>query len=534
MSERRGAFPHGRLRHTLKLCYRAPGEQISKIRARKRVFLRRIARKRPFSGSDASHGASRVDATDPLDAARPLAATACLCHFRDWHIIVRIGGCWRFLRSLSFVHGDIPMRTSLLPCFLLLVLFAPIRANAEALPSIAPDRVGLAPEELSEIDALLQSYVSDEKLAGIVMLVAREGKVAHAGVFGKLDIEANQAMRRDALFRIYSMTKPITGVALMTLYDEGKFQLDDPVSKYLKGFDTVKVFAGKEGETIKLADLQRPVTIRDLMCHTAGLAYGLMPASPVDAMYQETRLLDRTKNLDSMLERLLKLPLAAQPGEKWMYSIAVDVQGKLIEVLSGKSLDAFFAERIFKPLAMPDTAFYVPADKLDRLAVNYGMKNGQLSPIDGGKTSQFASIPTLLSGGGGLISTADDYLRFAQMMLNRGELDGVRILKPETVDLMTQNQLADALVPITLGPITMPNTGFGLDFSVRVKAGEGDPAGSIGEYGWGGAASTQFFVSPREKMICVGMTQFMPATMLYVQEARKKLYAAIPEEAAAK
>ena len=162
-------------------------------------------------------------------------------------------------------------------------------------------------------------------------------------------------MRRDALFRIYSMTKPITGVALMTLYDEGRFELDDPVAKYLPGFDKVKVFAGEDGDTVKLVDLKRPVTIRDLMRHTAGLAYGLFPASPVDEMYKEAKMLDRTKNLDSMIERLVKIPLAAQPGEKWMYSIAVDVQGKLIEALSGKPLDEFFAERVFKPLAMKDT-----------------------------------------------------------------------------------------------------------------------------------------------------------------------------------
>ena len=283
------------------------------------------------------------------------------------------------------------------------------------------------------------------------MLIARDGKVAHAGAYGQMDIEGGEPMRRDALFRIYSMTKPITGVALMTLYDEGRFALDDPVAKYLPGFDKVKVFAGKDGDTIKLADLKRPVTIRDLMCHTAGLAYGLFPASPVDEMYKEARVLDRTKNLDSMLERLVKIPLAAQPGEKWMYSIAVDVQGKLIEVLSGKSLDEFFAERIFRPLAMTDTAFYVPADKLNRLTVNYGKKDGHLSPVDGSKTSQFATKPALLSGGGGLVSTADDYLRFAQMLLNRGELDGVRILKPQTVELMTRNHLAETLVPITIG-----------------------------------------------------------------------------------
>jgi CubicO group peptidase (beta-lactamase class C family) len=426
------------------------------------------------------------------------------------------------------------MRTPFFAFCLTFILFAPVSAVAEPLPSVASERVGLATAQLAEIDALMQSYVNEGKLAGIVMLIARDGKVAHAGVYGQMDLEGGQAMHRDALFRIYSMTKPITGVALMTLYDEHRFELDDPVGKYLPGFDKIKVFADKDGDTIKLADLKRPVTIRDLMCHTAGLAYGLMPASPVDAMYTEAKLLDRTKNLDSMMERLLKIPLAAQPGEKWMYSIAVDVQGKLIEALSGKPLDEFLSERVFKPLTMQDTAFFVPAEKLDRLTVNYGKKDGRLSPVDGSKTSQFAAKPALLSGGGGLVSTADDYLRFTQMMLNRGQLDGVRILKPETVDLMTRNHLAEKLVPIMLGPLTMANTGFGLDFAVRVKTGEGEPAGSLGEYGWGGAASTQFFVAPRENLICVGMTQFMPATMLYFQEARKKLYTAVSATAAAK
>ncbi len=417
---------------------------------------------------------------------------------------------------------------------LALALFAVVPVAADPLPSIAPDRVGLSAGPLAEIDSLMESYVSEGKLAGIVLLVAKEGKVAHAGVYGEMDRESGQAMRRDALFRIYSMTKPITGVALMTLYDEGKFKLDDPVAKYLPGFDKLKVFAGKDGDAIELAELKRPITVRDLMCHTAGLAYGLTTATPVDVMYREARLLDRTQNLDSMIERLLEIPLAAQPGEKWMYSIAVDVQGKLIEKLSGKPLDVFFAERVFGPLGMSDTAFSVPGDKLNRLTVNYGREDGQLVPIDGGETSQFATRPALFSGGGGLVSTADDYLRFAQMMLNRGELDGVRILQPETVDLMTRNHLADELVPIRLGPLPLVNMGFGLDVAVRVDTGKGDPAGSLGEYGWGGAASTQFFVSPREDLICVGMTQFMPATMLYFQQARQILYTALPEPAVAK
>jgi CubicO group peptidase (beta-lactamase class C family) len=427
------------------------------------------------------------------------------------------------------------MRGLLAACCLALELFfVAVCAIAEPLPAVAPDQVGLASATLSELDTLMQSYINNGSLSGIVMLVARDGKVAHAGVYGQMNVDAGEKMRRDAIFRIYSMTKPITGVALMTLYEEGRFTLDDPLSKHLPGFEKLKVHAGQEGDTIKFADLKRPVTIRDLMCHTAGLAYGLFPRTPVDEMYTEARLLDRTKSLDSMMERLLKLPLAAQPGEKWMYSIAVDVQGKLIEALSGKPLDDFFAERIFKPLAMHDTAFFVPPEKLARLSVNYGKKDGRLSVVDGTQTSQFANKPTLLSGGGGLVSTADDYLRFAQMMLNRGTLDGVRILKPETVDQMTRNHLADELVPITLGPLPLPNMGFGLDFAVRVRTGADEAAGALGEYGWGGAASTQFFVAPRENLICVGMTQFMPATPVYFQEARKKLYAAILEPASVK
>ena len=426
------------------------------------------------------------------------------------------------------------MRTTLFALIWTLLCLAPWTTVAAPLPSVAPDRVGLDPAALSEIDARMQSYVSEGKLAGIVVLIAREGRVAHAGVYGKMDLETGEAMRRDALFRIYSMTKPITGVALMTLFDEGKFQLDDPVRKYLSGFNKLKVFAGKDGDTIKLEDLERPVTIRDLMTHTAGLAYGLFPLNPVDAMYSQAKLLDRAQSLDSMLERLLKMPLAAQPGEKWMYSIAVDVQGKLIEALSGKPLDEFFAERIFKPLSMPDTAFSVPEQKLARLTVNYRKQDAGLVPVDGSRTSQYASKPVLLSGGGGLVSTADDYLRFAQMMLNGGELDGVRVLRAETVELMTRNHLADKLVPIVLGPLPLANMGFGLDFAVRVRTGEGEPDGSLGEYGWGGAASTQFFVAPRENLICVGMTQFMPSTPAYFQDLRKPLYAGLREEAAAK
>jgi len=404
---------------------------------------------------------------------------------------------------------------------------------ADTLPVVAPEEVGLSAEKLAAVDAKMQEYVDKNRLAGVVVLVAREGKIAHVGVYGQMDREAEKAMERDSLFRIYSMSKPITSAALMTLYDEGRFQLDDPVAKYLPELADVKVYAGKKEGEVQLADLQRPITIRDLMRHTAGLAYGLFPASPVDAMYRESKILDRDQTLDTMLEKLSKLPLAAQPGDKWMYSVAVDVQGKLIEALSGQPLDKFLEERIFAPLGMTDTAFYVASDKLDRMTVNYGPggENG-LKPIDPA-TGQFSTKPAFLSGGGGLVSSADDYLRFCQMMLGGGELDGVRVLKPETAALMVQNQLPEKLVPIMLGPLPMANMGFGLGFSVRVGLGKNDPPGSLGAYGWGGAASTQFFIAPKEELICVAMTQFMPASQAYALDLQKLVFQSLLEPVSA-
>jgi CubicO group peptidase (beta-lactamase class C family) len=405
----------------------------------------------------------------------------------------------------------------------------------DALPTIAPAEVGLSSEKLEGVDSAMQAYVDKNKLAGIVVLIAREGKLAHAGLYGQMDRENNKPMRRDAIFRIYSMSKPITTAGLMMLHEEGKFQLDDPVAKYLPALADLKVYAGKKDGEVQLAPLERPMTIRDLMRHTAGLAYGIFPLTPVDAMYRDAKVLDRDQTLDDMIAKLAKLPLAGQPGARWMYSIAVDVQGKLIEVLSGQPLDEFFQERIFTPLQMVDTAFYVPADKLDRMTVNYGPAGeDKLSVIDPAATTQYATKPKFLSGGGGLVSTADDYLRFCQMLLAGGEFNGVRLLKPETVAEMAKNQLPDNLVPISLGPLPMANMGFGLGVSVRVGTGKNDPAGSLGAYGWGGAASTQFFVAPREEMICVAMTQFMPVTQNYFMELQKLIFESLLEPAAAK
>ncbi len=405
---------------------------------------------------------------------------------------------------------------------LLTVLFL-----ADPLPSTSPEDVGLSSEKLADLDKAMQAYVDKGKLAGITTIIAREGRVAHIGLHGYQDLDAKSPIARDTIFRIYSMTKPITTAALMTLHEEGKFQLDDPIDKYIPVLRNLKVYVDKEGDELKLVDAVRPITIRDLMRHTAGLAYGLQPTHPVEILYRESKLLNRASNLDRMMEQIQSLPLIAQPGDRWVYSVAVDIQGKLIEVLSGKRLDEYFQQRIFDPLGMSDTGFHVPAEKQGRFATNYGPDgNGGLKPIDAPATSVFRDPPNLYSGGGGLVSTLDDYLRFAQMMLNGGELGGTRILKTETVELMTQNQLPPKLTPIRMGMLPLPRTGFGFGVAVRFAAGPNDSPGVAGEYFWGGAASTQFFVSPKEKLVAILMTQYMPMTPTPGLEFRAKTYEA--------
>lgn len=416
-------------------------------------------------------------------------------------------------------------------CLLLLLVFG---CGTYSIAEDAPSSVreaspGLDPQSLKEIDQSMQSFVDQGKLAGILTLIARSGRVIQVGTYGQADLEAGKPMRRDSLFRIYSMTKPITSAALLILYQEGKFELDDPVAKYLPQFADVQVYSGKQGGQIQTVPASRSMTIRDLMRHTAGLAYGLFPASPVDAMYIQEKLLGRDRRLDQMIDKLVTLPLAAHPGEKWIYSISVDVQGRLIEVLSGQTLDEFLKTRIFQPLGMTDTFFTVPEEKLSRLTANYGLKDGKLTTIDSPSKSEFAKPAVFFSGGGGLVSTADDYLRFAQMLLGGGELDGVRILQPEIVDLMTKNHLSESLVPIRVGLNKMDGMGFGLGVAVRVKVNDNEPESTLGEYGWAGAASTQFWVTPDQQMICIAMTQLMPAKFDYAIALRQHVLGAMAE-----
>ena len=393
-----------------------------------------------------------------------------------------------------------------------------LSTGCEALPSTSnpdvssrnlapatPESVGMSAERLTRLHSAMQALVDDGRLAGITTMVARHGQIVDFRTYGYRDMEAGDPMAEDDIFRIYSMSKPITGVALMMLFEEGKFRLGDPVRRYIPEFADLKVAVGWSPDGPVLEELDHPITIRELMTHTAGLAYGIGDPNPVDRLYASEGVLDPNQTLEDMIHKLAGLPLRQQPGTRWSYSIAADVQGYLVEVLSGQPFDEFLQERIFDPLGMVDTGFDVPAEDHGRLAQVYGYdRNGALaaSPASEGPVGSrpFLDPATFFSGGGGLVSTAMDYMRFCQMLLNGGELDGVRILSPTTVNMMSRNHL-----PREMGEYA-PGLGWGLDFSVVLDPVE---AGSVsaGEYSWGGAAGTWFWIDPVEDLVFVGMIQ---------------------------
>ncbi len=370
---------------------------------------------------------------------------------------------------------------------------------APGLPADAPEAVGMSTTRLERLSRVMQQLVDDERLAGITTMVARRGQVVQFETFGHRDIEAGAPMSEDTIFRIYSMSKPITGVALMLLYEEGLFRLSDPVSKYIPEFDGLQVIVGEGASGSIVADADHPMTIRELMSHTAGLNYGFSD-EPLDRMYRDAKVLDRTSTLRDMILKLGDLPLAYQPGSRWRYSVAVDVQGYLVEVLSGEPFDEFLQERLFGPLGMVDTAFWVPPEKVSRFAEVYTYDDDDALVVRQESDPNYLEPVPFFSGGGGLVSTTADYMRFCQMVLNGGELNGVRIVSPLTVDLMRRNQLPRELAEMS------PGVGFGLDFAVVIDPVEADGI-SAGEYYWGGAAGTWFWIDPVEDLIFVGMIQ---------------------------
>ncbi len=391
-------------------------------------------------------------------------------------------------------------------CLLGITCDTATRDNVQArnLAPAAPEDVGMSSQRLSRVSSAMQELVDDGKLAGIVIMVARYGKIVHFATFGHQEISSDTPMTKDSIVRIYSMSKPITGVALMMLYEEGKFRLSDPVVKYIPEFKDLKVASGegKNGPLVEKAD--HPMTIRELMTHTAGLTYGVFSKSQVDEMYVKAGVLDPNSTLKDMINKLSKIPLHHQPGSLWYYSVAVDVQGYLVEVLSGLPFDVFLKERLFDPLGMKDTGFHVPKDKTGYFAQVYNYdEDGNLIAQEGfGGARNYLKPATFFSGGGGLVSTAMDYMRFCQMLLNGGVLDGVRILSPLTVDLMHRNHLPKDMVEMSPGS----GLGFGLDFAVVLDPVEANTI-SKGEYLWGGAAGTWFWIDPVEDLIFVGMIQ---------------------------
>jgi CubicO group peptidase (beta-lactamase class C family) len=379
------------------------------------------------------------------------------------------------------------------------LLCAAAGAFAEDLPRVSPETAGISSAKLRGMKPVVQAMLDKKETAGVVIAVVRNGKMADLEPFGLMDIEAAKPMQNDAIFRIYSMSKPITSVAAMILCEEGRFQLDEPVSKYLPELTGLRVHTGKGVETV---EAKREITIRDLLRHTSGFTYGFFGNSPVDKLYKDNKVLDPNDSLADLVAKLGKLPLAYQPGTYFNYSVSTDVLGRLVEVVSGKPLDQFFQERIFGPLDMKDTGFFVPDEKLSRFTACYGPgEKGGLKVSDAPANSKYRKSPKLLSGGGGLVSTARDYCRFCEMMLEGGQLGGTRLLREDTVQQMTANQLPKEAMPINLGGAPRPGVGFGLGFSVVTGSGE---------YGWGGAASTHFWIAPKQKLAVVALQQYMP------------------------
>jgi CubicO group peptidase (beta-lactamase class C family) len=398
---------------------------------------------------------------------------------------------------------------------------------------------GMDAGRLARIDEhLSRSYIDPGKIAGCYVVVARRGEVAHVSCLGDADRERHRPVTEDTVWRIYSMTKPITGVALMTLYEQGHFQLSDPVARFIPSWRGQKVAERRADGTTELVDPLSPVTVRDVMMHTAGLGYGPANADLDLGNPGERRTapaIQRGPTLEALVERLAGEPLRFHPGTHWLYSFGTDVCARLVEINSGQGFDDYLQAQIFDPLGMVDTGFFVPDGSLERFAANYG-RNSQkeLVIIDDPEESSYREPPTFLSGGGGLVSTAPDYLRFCQMLANGGELDGRRILGRKTIELMTVNHLpggghmSQFALPGGFGETRFEGMGFGLTMAVGLGPAATGVIGSAGEYMWGGAASTAFWVDPSEDLVVVFMTQFMPsATFNFRSQLRTLVYPAI-------
>ncbi len=395
--------------------------------------------------------------------------------------------------------------------------FAKTAAPPAALtPAASPESVGFDSGRLKALDDYMAKVVADGRVAGMTTLLARHGKVVEFNTYGKASLATGQPMNKDAIFRVYSMTKPMTGVAMMILFEQGKWRLDDPVTRYVPEFKNLKVMTGTDANgKILVEDMKRPPTMREIMSHTAGFGYGLGDKHPVDKLYREKHVL-AAKGLQQMIDRTAEIPLMFQPGTNWSYSNAVDIQGYIIGKLSGQTLGQFMDEHIFKPLKMNDTAFYVRPGQESRLAAVYlGNKDEEAKALFGEQMPDYTKPPLMESGGGGLTSTTTDYARFCQMILNKGVLDGVRILSPASVELMDTNVVPHAVLVSSNGTTVAhfnEAVGFGLDFMVVNDPRAAGLLEGKNTMSWGGAAGTWFWIDPTDDVIFVGMIQRMGGT----------------------
>ena len=420
---------------------------------------------------------------------------------------------------------------------------------------VKPETVGLCSARLERVTEWLETQVASERLAGLSVLIGRHGEVAYFETAGQADRESARAFSKDTIVRIYSMTKPITTVAAMMLYERGCFQLDDPIAKYLPEFANPRVWVGSNAGIEDTVAVARPMTVHHLMTHTSGLTYSFFQSNVVDAAYRKEKLdfPGGPGTLEEQISRLARIPLICQPGSAWNYSVATDVLGRLVEIWSGQSLDKFFHEQIFQPLDMVDTGFYVKADNHSRFAANYvpltggdlsnvgrirpddslEEKPGGLKLLEAVQDSPFGLPTRLFSGGGGLTASMRDYTRFCQMLMNRGELDGARLLGPKTVEYMRRNHLPDNKDMAAMGqPVWSESSydgiGFGLGFAVVLDPVKAKAITSPGEHHWGGAASTFFWLDPEEDLFTVLFTQLMPSSTYPLRrELRGRVYQAL-------
>lgn len=402
------------------------------------------------------------------------------------------------------------------------------------------DELGFSPERLTRIDRYLdEKYVKPGKLAGTLTMIARHGDIAHLGITGHADKERGLAMAADTIFRIYSMSKPITSVALMMLVEEGKIALEDPVHRYIPEWRNLAMFnAGTHRTGFQTTPVKRPMQVIDLLRHTSGLTYGFQLRSNVDAAYRAAKIgeIEKAGTLKDMIDALGKMPLEFSPGDAWNYSVATDVCGWLVEVVSGQNFDDFLRDRLFTPLGMVDTGFHVREGQAHRFASCYQpTRDGGIEVQDDAATSSFLSPAGFISGGGGLVSTAHDYLRFCSMLLNGGTLEGHRYISRKTIDLMTANHLPGGasiaeMSKSLFSEAAYEGIGFGLGFATTTSASRTLMPGSDGDYFWGGAASTFFWIDPEEDLIGIFMTQLIPSSTYPVRrELRTMVYSALDD-----